>query len=484
MLLLCTAVLHVSSSNSNNNNNNDPLESTYGFHTYSTALSVTIAIGCSLLILNILIFATFYYEREKRRQEHRRHKQMERDEFSEEQQQQQRQQQNRHLGESGRLFRQQSSSSSKNAQDRFPIPLTTSSISCGGACSGGAAVVGNTAGSLKRRRDNNLSSSGGGGGNVGLPLGTSALMQTSSAADSSATTTIFCEHYVNEEVDMHTFDDLYSSPYLLDEKDERLPPLPGEEEDEEMEVAVVTGAMGHTSSSTKADHHPITDMSYGKYGAKKHLSKNPLTILERGFVPISPAPPSRGTISSGASDILGGSLTSRRGDGGVGSTTCHASMTPTSSLRQKRKAFAVESSSSNSGCGSGGLNEFSMSDVMVEPVTNVPNFSPQSTSTTTRGELFEIESIPTAEELIEADRTNTTSNNNITSTVSTSSSGGSINTVVIPPPPFPMVPDFVTHHESTGHFFQSEQETVITVPIASNTTSSCQASQQPHHFHH
>ncbi len=40
-----------------------------GFHMYSTALSVTIAIGCSLLILNILIFAAFYYQRDKRRTE-------------------------------------------------------------------------------------------------------------------------------------------------------------------------------------------------------------------------------------------------------------------------------------------------------------------------------------------------------------------------------------------------------------------------------
>ena len=32
---------------------------------YSTALSVTIAIGTSLLILNILIFAAVYYQRDK-----------------------------------------------------------------------------------------------------------------------------------------------------------------------------------------------------------------------------------------------------------------------------------------------------------------------------------------------------------------------------------------------------------------------------------
>lgn len=36
---------------------------------YSTALSVTIAVGCSLLILNILIFAGVYYQRDKNRME-------------------------------------------------------------------------------------------------------------------------------------------------------------------------------------------------------------------------------------------------------------------------------------------------------------------------------------------------------------------------------------------------------------------------------
>lgn len=33
------------------------------YSAYSTALSVTIAIGCSLLILNVLIFAGVYYQR-------------------------------------------------------------------------------------------------------------------------------------------------------------------------------------------------------------------------------------------------------------------------------------------------------------------------------------------------------------------------------------------------------------------------------------
>lgn len=36
---------------------------------YSTALSVTIAVGCSLLLLNILIFAGVYYQRDKNRME-------------------------------------------------------------------------------------------------------------------------------------------------------------------------------------------------------------------------------------------------------------------------------------------------------------------------------------------------------------------------------------------------------------------------------
>ncbi|KAJ8733623.1 hypothetical protein PYW07_014174 [Mythimna separata] len=38
-----------------------------GYAAYSTALSVTIAIGCSLLILNVLIFAGVYYQRDKSR---------------------------------------------------------------------------------------------------------------------------------------------------------------------------------------------------------------------------------------------------------------------------------------------------------------------------------------------------------------------------------------------------------------------------------
>lgn len=44
-----------------------------GFAAYSTALSVTIAIGCSLLILNVLIFAGVYYQRDKSRHHHHHH---------------------------------------------------------------------------------------------------------------------------------------------------------------------------------------------------------------------------------------------------------------------------------------------------------------------------------------------------------------------------------------------------------------------------
>ncbi|KAK2719072.1 hypothetical protein QYM36_004785 [Artemia franciscana] len=39
---------------------------------YSTALSLTIAIGCSLLVLNILIFAALYYKRDEKRLSERR----------------------------------------------------------------------------------------------------------------------------------------------------------------------------------------------------------------------------------------------------------------------------------------------------------------------------------------------------------------------------------------------------------------------------
>ena len=44
--------------------NNADLE---GLSSYSTALSVTIAIGCSLLVLNVLIFTAVYYQRDRNR---------------------------------------------------------------------------------------------------------------------------------------------------------------------------------------------------------------------------------------------------------------------------------------------------------------------------------------------------------------------------------------------------------------------------------
>lgn len=45
-----------------------------GYAAYSTALSVTIAIGCSLLILNVLIFAGVYYQRDKTRSRSKQHR--------------------------------------------------------------------------------------------------------------------------------------------------------------------------------------------------------------------------------------------------------------------------------------------------------------------------------------------------------------------------------------------------------------------------
>ena len=41
-----------------------------GLTSYSTALSVTIAIGCSLLVLNVLIFTAVYYQRDRHRDRH------------------------------------------------------------------------------------------------------------------------------------------------------------------------------------------------------------------------------------------------------------------------------------------------------------------------------------------------------------------------------------------------------------------------------
>ncbi|XP_044267603.1 neuroligin-4, X-linked-like isoform X1 [Tribolium madens] len=75
--IVTTCVNVVSSGNfnhqtyQNQNTSSDTLASleAAGYAAYSTALSVTIAIGCSLLILNVLIFAGVYYQRDKTRME-------------------------------------------------------------------------------------------------------------------------------------------------------------------------------------------------------------------------------------------------------------------------------------------------------------------------------------------------------------------------------------------------------------------------------
>lgn len=75
--IVTTCVNVVSSGNfnhqtfQNQNTSADTLASleAAGYAAYSTALSVTIAIGCSLLILNVLIFAGVYYQRDKTRME-------------------------------------------------------------------------------------------------------------------------------------------------------------------------------------------------------------------------------------------------------------------------------------------------------------------------------------------------------------------------------------------------------------------------------
>lgn len=43
---------------------------------YSTALSLTIAIGCSLLILNVLVFAGIFYQKDRNRLETKLKKQV------------------------------------------------------------------------------------------------------------------------------------------------------------------------------------------------------------------------------------------------------------------------------------------------------------------------------------------------------------------------------------------------------------------------
>ncbi|CAH1117825.1 unnamed protein product [Phaedon cochleariae] len=75
MVTTCVSVIPSGNYNhqlfQNQNNATDTLASleAAGYAAYSTALSVTIAIGCSLLILNVLIFAGVYYQRDKTRME-------------------------------------------------------------------------------------------------------------------------------------------------------------------------------------------------------------------------------------------------------------------------------------------------------------------------------------------------------------------------------------------------------------------------------
>lgn len=76
--IAATRPQHNNGNNINMNNNNNPagpgvsdnsllkrLASTH-LQSYATALTVTIAVGCFLLLLNIFIFAAIYYQREKR----------------------------------------------------------------------------------------------------------------------------------------------------------------------------------------------------------------------------------------------------------------------------------------------------------------------------------------------------------------------------------------------------------------------------------
>ncbi|XP_045026300.1 neuroligin-4, X-linked [Daphnia magna] len=64
-----TTVNNSSSLQTTQNGNSGSVSMTGDSTVYSTALSVTIAIGCSLLILNVLTFAGLYYRRDRRRQQ-------------------------------------------------------------------------------------------------------------------------------------------------------------------------------------------------------------------------------------------------------------------------------------------------------------------------------------------------------------------------------------------------------------------------------
>ncbi|XP_066586116.1 neuroligin-4, X-linked-like [Prorops nasuta] len=67
----CVSIIQSTNLQNVHNASTDTLASldAVGYGAYSTALSVTIALGCSLLILNVLIFAGVYYQRDKTRLE-------------------------------------------------------------------------------------------------------------------------------------------------------------------------------------------------------------------------------------------------------------------------------------------------------------------------------------------------------------------------------------------------------------------------------
>lgn len=68
-LTTCLPVSNLSGYAPTSSSNSSDASGFEGYTAYSTALSVTIAIGCSLLILNVLIFAGVYYQRDKTRHE-------------------------------------------------------------------------------------------------------------------------------------------------------------------------------------------------------------------------------------------------------------------------------------------------------------------------------------------------------------------------------------------------------------------------------
>ncbi|XP_063698385.1 uncharacterized protein LOC134829289 isoform X2 [Culicoides brevitarsis] len=66
--IAATRPQHNNNGGSNNSNDNSLLKRLASTHlqSYATALTITIAVGCFLLLLNVFIFAAIYYQREKR----------------------------------------------------------------------------------------------------------------------------------------------------------------------------------------------------------------------------------------------------------------------------------------------------------------------------------------------------------------------------------------------------------------------------------